>query len=98
MCKHEVIGDFYRGCGHFHGRYFTGEVKDCESSECRASAMHKHKSTRKCQCPEVSVYAYMVPVFASYSHPTPTHQVIDEERKVQNMFQVPFTECQRTTR
>ncbi|KNZ77329.1 hypothetical protein J132_05757, partial [Termitomyces sp. J132] len=70
------IGDFYRGCGHFHGRYFTGGVTDCGSTECKASAMHKHKTIRNCPCPEV----------------------IDEDRKIQNMFQVPFADCQRITR
>ncbi|KAF8064206.1 hypothetical protein FPV67DRAFT_1451433 [Lyophyllum atratum] len=66
MCKHEVVGDFYRGCGHFHGRYFTGETKDCKSEECRTSVMHKHKTARNCRCPEVideerkSIQAYNI--------------------------------------
>lgn len=25
MCHHEIVGDYHRGCGHFHGRYFTGD-------------------------------------------------------------------------
>ncbi|TFK37570.1 hypothetical protein BDQ12DRAFT_684901 [Crucibulum laeve] len=72
MCKHEVIGDFYRGCGHFHGRYFTGETLDCGSDSCKTSSAHKHKTTKACTCPEI----------------------VMEERRIQNMFQIPFPECQ----
>ncbi|PFH50354.1 hypothetical protein AMATHDRAFT_145237, partial [Amanita thiersii Skay4041] len=61
---------------HFHGRYFTGETKDCGSDACKTSVRHKHKTAINCGCPEV----------------------VTEERKIQNMFQVPFPECQRTSR
>ncbi|KIL64537.1 hypothetical protein M378DRAFT_162982 [Amanita muscaria Koide BX008] len=73
MCQHEIIGDYYRGCGHFHGRYYTGETSDCHSSCCKTSTYHKHKTAINCGCPEV----------------------ITEKRKIQNLFQVPFPECQR---
>ncbi|KAF8346585.1 hypothetical protein F5887DRAFT_882893 [Amanita rubescens] len=90
MCHHEMyvytatfaspyadathsIGDYYRGCGHFHGRYYTGETKDCGSTACKTSGSHKHKTAPNCGCPEV----------------------ITEERKIQNLFQIPFPECQR---
>ncbi|KAJ2914901.1 hypothetical protein MD484_g5526, partial [Candolleomyces efflorescens] len=76
MCKHEAIGDFYRGCGHFHVRYFTGETLDCGSTACKTSASHKHKTANNCGCPEIVI----------------------EERRVQNMFQAPYPECQRTSR
>ncbi|KAF8904698.1 hypothetical protein CPB84DRAFT_1772608 [Gymnopilus junonius] len=76
MCKHEVIGDYYRGCGHFHGRYYTGETLDCNNVLCKSSRAHKHKSATNCGCQEVVI----------------------EDRKIQNMFQIPFPECQRTTR
>ncbi|TFK27320.1 hypothetical protein FA15DRAFT_666616 [Coprinopsis marcescibilis] len=76
MCKHEAIGDFYRGCGHFHVRYYTGETLDCGSDSCKSSASHKHKTANNCGCPEV----------------------VMEDRRVQNMFQAPFPECQRMSR
>ncbi|KAF9528835.1 hypothetical protein CPB83DRAFT_813401 [Crepidotus variabilis] len=71
MCKHEIIGDFYRGCGHFHGRYYTGCIIDCKNDKCKTSGSHKHKSASNCGCAEV----------------------IDDDRRVQNMFQIPFPEC-----
>ncbi|KJA22108.1 hypothetical protein HYPSUDRAFT_41233 [Hypholoma sublateritium FD-334 SS-4] len=76
MCNHKVIGDFYRGCGHFHGRYFTGEYVDCLSQICKTSSVHKHKSATNCGCDEV----------------------VTEDRKIQNMFQIPFPECKKTSR
>ncbi|KAF5329438.1 hypothetical protein D9619_008992 [Psilocybe cf. subviscida] len=77
MCHHEIIGDFYRGCGHFHGRYYTGEKKDCGNAACKTSRAHKHKSsTVACNCPEV----------------------VQEDRKIQNMFQINFPKCERTSR
>ncbi|KAF8968773.1 hypothetical protein BDZ97DRAFT_1797979 [Flammula alnicola] len=76
MCKHEIIGDFYRGCGHFHGRYYTGETMDCGSDICKTSRAHKHKTANNCGCPEVVI----------------------EDRRIQNMFQIPFPECQRISR
>ncbi|KAI0363931.1 hypothetical protein BV20DRAFT_1039655 [Pilatotrama ljubarskyi] len=48
MCEHEVIGDYYRGCKHFHGRYYTGEKTDC------AGAMHVHPPTMSCRCPTIA--------------------------------------------
>ncbi|KAI9453807.1 hypothetical protein HD554DRAFT_2207594 [Boletus coccyginus] len=53
MCHHEVVGDYYRGCGHFHGRYFTGEVSDCNSPRCKTSKSHMHKTALNCGCPPV---------------------------------------------
>ncbi|TFK97839.1 hypothetical protein BDV98DRAFT_573885 [Pterulicium gracile] len=50
MCKHQVVGDFYRGCGHFHNDYYTGDVADCGSEVCKSSAAHKHKTARECGC------------------------------------------------
>ncbi|KIK09426.1 hypothetical protein K443DRAFT_82365 [Laccaria amethystina LaAM-08-1] len=55
MCKHEIIGDFYRGCGHFHGKYYTGETMDCGSDCCKSSNSHKHKTANKCSCPEIVI-------------------------------------------
>ncbi|KAF9478569.1 hypothetical protein BDN70DRAFT_879804 [Pholiota conissans] len=76
MCKHQVIGDFYRGCGHFHGRYYTGEITDCGSATCKTSVAHRHRTANNCGCP----------------------QVVDEDRKIQNMFQHPNPECQRAAK
>ncbi|EKM75399.1 hypothetical protein AGABI1DRAFT_80003 [Agaricus bisporus var. burnettii JB137-S8] len=76
MCKHEVVGDYYRGCGHFHLRYFTGKVSDCDLTVCKTSKKHAHGNKKNCDCPEVIV----------------------EDRKVENLFQNPFSQCQRTTR
>ncbi|KAF8556778.1 hypothetical protein OG21DRAFT_1436516 [Imleria badia] len=53
MCHHEVVGDYYRGCGHFHGRYYTGEVTDCNSQRCKTSKSHMHKTATNCGCPTV---------------------------------------------
>ncbi|KIM57011.1 hypothetical protein SCLCIDRAFT_17068 [Scleroderma citrinum Foug A] len=53
MCEHEIVGDYYRGCGHFHGRYFTGHVIDCNSSGCKTSQAHRHKTAPNCGCPKV---------------------------------------------
>ncbi|KAI0782443.1 hypothetical protein BC629DRAFT_1289469, partial [Irpex lacteus] len=54
------VGDFYRGCQHFHGRYYTGKVVDCMSSTCKTSAHHKHKTARACLCPTVITEARRV--------------------------------------
>ncbi|KAI0683953.1 hypothetical protein BC835DRAFT_1294494, partial [Cytidiella melzeri] len=48
------VGDFYRGCQHFHGRYYTGKVVDCMSPTCKTSAHHRHKTSRHCLCIAVS--------------------------------------------
>ncbi|GJE93023.1 hypothetical protein PsYK624_091820 [Phanerochaete sordida] len=53
MCEHEVVGDFYRGCQHFHARYYTGEVTDCKAEECKTSSNHMHKTARRCDCSTV---------------------------------------------
>ncbi|EGN94706.1 hypothetical protein SERLA73DRAFT_187763 [Serpula lacrymans var. lacrymans S7.3] len=53
MCLHEIVGDYYRGCGHFHGRYFTGEMSDCNASRCKTSKSHMHKTAPNCGCPSV---------------------------------------------
>ncbi|KAI0669032.1 hypothetical protein C8Q78DRAFT_224898 [Trametes maxima] len=53
MCEHEYIGDYYRGCKHFHGRYYTGEKVDCGSQTCKTSAAHIHPPTMNCRCPTV---------------------------------------------
>ncbi|KAI0753679.1 hypothetical protein C8Q74DRAFT_1320184 [Fomes fomentarius] len=50
MCEHELIGDYYRGCGHFHGRYYSGERVDCRSSKCKTSSAHAHAPTVSCRC------------------------------------------------
>ncbi|KIM35733.1 hypothetical protein M413DRAFT_53245, partial [Hebeloma cylindrosporum] len=65
------IGDFYRGCGHFHGRYYTGEILDCNSPICKTSQRHMHKTAPNCGCLEIVV----------------------ENRKIQNMFQIQFPKC-----
>ncbi|KAF9450497.1 hypothetical protein P691DRAFT_810174 [Macrolepiota fuliginosa MF-IS2] len=55
MCKYEVVGDYYRGCGHFHQRYYTGAVTDCGLAVCKTSKQHSHGSSKDCDCPEVVV-------------------------------------------
>ncbi|CAL1697451.1 unnamed protein product [Somion occarium] len=49
MCIHEIVGDYHRGCQHFHGRYYTGQVTDCNSENCKSSKAHKH-TARNCGC------------------------------------------------
>ena len=40
---------------HFHGRYYTGEVKDCNSPNCKSSKAHRH-TARNCGCINVRPY------------------------------------------
>ncbi|KAI0725549.1 hypothetical protein C8Q72DRAFT_588578 [Fomitopsis betulina] len=53
MCEYELIGDYYRGCQHFHGRYYSGERKDCNYSYCKKSSAHIHALGTNCSCPEM---------------------------------------------
>ena len=76
---------------HFHGRYYTGETKDCNSMCCKTSVHHKHK-TSNCGCPEVrepTPFYWTIILNTELSF-----QVVMEERKIQNLFQIPFPECQ----
>ncbi|KDQ24671.1 hypothetical protein PLEOSDRAFT_34021 [Pleurotus ostreatus PC15] len=52
MCTAELIGDYYRGCQHFVGLYYTGERTDCNSPKCGVSAAHRHTAPN-CPCPKV---------------------------------------------
>ncbi|KAH9936905.1 hypothetical protein B0H21DRAFT_698934, partial [Amylocystis lapponica] len=47
------VGDFHRGCQHFHGRYYTGEKTDCNSAACKTSRAHKHAPAMACSCKTV---------------------------------------------
>ncbi|KAF4568412.1 hypothetical protein EYR40_010181 [Pleurotus pulmonarius] len=69
MCRHEIIGDYYRGCGHFHGRYYTGEIHDCLRDTCKSSAKHKHKTARNCGCPEIVTDDNQVQNMFQANHP-----------------------------
>ncbi|TBU24842.1 hypothetical protein BD311DRAFT_780691 [Dichomitus squalens] len=69
MCEHEVIGDFYRGCQHFHGRYYTGERVDCRSPKCKTSAAHAHSPTIACRCQAVVVDKKTVQNMIQAKHP-----------------------------
>ncbi|KAF9496771.1 hypothetical protein BDN71DRAFT_1388705 [Pleurotus eryngii] len=51
MCTAELIGDYYRGCQHFVGLYYTGERTDCNSPKCGVSAAHRHTAPN-CPCPK----------------------------------------------
>ncbi|KDR65334.1 hypothetical protein GALMADRAFT_131408 [Galerina marginata CBS 339.88] len=55
MCSYEIVGDYYRGCQHFHGRYYTGQVISCDDKFCKTSPFHKHKTTKNCTCAEIVV-------------------------------------------
>ncbi|KAF9784775.1 hypothetical protein BJ322DRAFT_869527 [Thelephora terrestris] len=68
MCEHEIVGDYYRGCGHFHGRYYTGEVQDCNSTNCKASKAHKH-TARNCGCINVVTNVNRVQNMFQAKHP-----------------------------
>ncbi|PCH42870.1 hypothetical protein WOLCODRAFT_73818, partial [Wolfiporia cocos MD-104 SS10] len=48
------IGDYYRGCQHFHGRYYSGERVDCGSPDCKTSRSHKHPKGTNCGCTAVA--------------------------------------------
>ncbi|KAL4071538.1 hypothetical protein V8B97DRAFT_1960664 [Scleroderma yunnanense] len=74
MCHHEVVGDYYRGCGHFHGRYFTGDVIDCNYSGCKTSKSHRHKTAINCGCPEVVTENRRVQNLFQTPHPDCQHQ------------------------
>ncbi|KZT05089.1 uncharacterized protein LAESUDRAFT_656729, partial [Laetiporus sulphureus 93-53] len=63
------IGDYYRGCQHFHGRYYSGEVFDCNSPDCRTSQAHKHSRGLNCRCPSVSVDRQRVQNMFYTKHP-----------------------------
>ncbi|OSX56953.1 hypothetical protein POSPLADRAFT_1158044, partial [Postia placenta MAD-698-R-SB12] len=49
------IGDYYRGCQHFHGRYYSGESFDCHSENCKTSQAHKHARGTNCTCKPVII-------------------------------------------
>ncbi|KZT67899.1 hypothetical protein DAEQUDRAFT_712829 [Daedalea quercina L-15889] len=53
MCEYELIGDYYRGCQHFHGRYHSGERFDCNNPHCKTSSAHVHSQGSNCGCPAV---------------------------------------------
>ncbi|KAG2046336.1 hypothetical protein BDR06DRAFT_899431, partial [Suillus hirtellus] len=50
LALYHSVGDYWTGCGHFHGRYFTGVTSDCGSLRCKTSASHMHKTARNCGC------------------------------------------------
>ncbi|KAG6374072.1 hypothetical protein JVT61DRAFT_4713 [Boletus reticuloceps] len=49
---------------HFHGRYFTGEVSDCNSQRCKTSKSHMHKTAPNCGCPTVRPF-HSAPIFTN---------------------------------
>ncbi|TFK72932.1 hypothetical protein BDN72DRAFT_835582 [Pluteus cervinus] len=51
MCRLEVFGDWYRGCGHFVKAYYSGEKTDCYLGTCRSSENHIHRAL-ECPCPK----------------------------------------------
>ncbi|KAI0776622.1 hypothetical protein BD413DRAFT_468330 [Trametes elegans] len=69
MCEHEIIGDYYRGCKHFHGRYYSGEKTDCGSPTCKTSAAHVHPPTMGCRCPTVATERRRVQNMYQTKHP-----------------------------
>ncbi|GBE87234.1 hypothetical protein BKA93DRAFT_816010 [Sparassis latifolia] len=69
MCEHEIVGDYHRGCQHFHGRYYTGERTDCNSEKCKTSQAHKHLPTQRCNCPAVVTDRHRVQNMIHAPHP-----------------------------
>jgi len=55
MCRLEVFGDLYRGCGHFVNNYYSGEKDDCGKPNCKMSDNHEHRGREDtCPCVEPS--------------------------------------------
>ncbi|KIL64481.1 hypothetical protein M378DRAFT_106153 [Amanita muscaria Koide BX008] len=49
MCRYEVYGDLYQGCGCFKKSYYSGERTDCGKADCRNSEKHTHRAPL-CPC------------------------------------------------
>ncbi|RDX49027.1 hypothetical protein OH76DRAFT_621036 [Lentinus brumalis] len=69
MCEHELIGDYYRGCQHFHGRYYSGERVDCMSPKCKTSTAHIHNPNLGCRCATIVTNRNKVQSVIHAKHP-----------------------------
>ncbi|KAF9040074.1 hypothetical protein BJ165DRAFT_1531050 [Panaeolus papilionaceus] len=105
MCKHQIIGDFYRGCGvclFFFCSAFTDATPHKLLKMPLLTVLPlQHFHGRYFTGETSDCGSDSCKTSRAHKHKANNcgcAEIVVEDRRVQNMFQIPFPECQRTTR